>query len=125
MDRATPRRELLISKGWVQAAILVFVFGFFVLAHTVTDQISFQIALFIFTFSALVGAVSFLPGGVGTAEAAMIALLLLNDLDRPTAIALTVLFRVVTLWFSIALGVLGYLVCTNWRVINPKTHSIG
>ena len=27
----TPRRELLISKGWAQAAILVFVFGFFVL----------------------------------------------------------------------------------------------
>jgi nitric oxide reductase subunit B len=26
-----PRRELLISKGWAQAAILVFVFGFFVL----------------------------------------------------------------------------------------------
>src|SRR5262245_41133922 len=26
-----PRRELLVSKGWVQAAILVFVFGFFIL----------------------------------------------------------------------------------------------
>ncbi len=32
MDMApVPRRELLISKGWAQAAILVFVFGFFVL----------------------------------------------------------------------------------------------
>src|SRR5262245_296810 len=41
-QRSGGRRELLVSKGWVQAAILVFLFGFLVLGvlayRTYTNQ---------------------------------------------------------------------------------------
>jgi uncharacterized membrane protein YbhN (UPF0104 family) len=65
-----------------------------------------QVALFIYAFSMLVGAVSFFPGGLGGAEATMVALLMLNNVVQPQAVAATVLIRLATLWFAVALGVI-------------------
>ena len=54
----------------------------------------------------LVGAVSFLPGGVGSTEAALIVLLTLLGTDMPIAVAIAVLSRLITLWFAVSLGLL-------------------
>jgi uncharacterized protein (TIRG00374 family) len=67
---------------------------------------SIQMALFIYAFSMLVGAISFLPGGLGGTEATMVALLMLNKIAQPQAVAATVLIRLATLWFAVALGVI-------------------
>lgn len=63
-------------------------------------------AIFIYSFSLLVGALTFLPGGLGGAEVAMLQLLLLNDVEPSTAVAVTIVIRFCTLWFSIVLGVI-------------------
>lgn len=68
------------------------------------SDISLQTALFIYAFSMLVGAVSFLPGGLGGVEASMVALLMFYQLDQAHAVAVTLLVRLTTLWFAIALG---------------------
>jgi uncharacterized protein (TIRG00374 family) len=72
--------------------------------HSLGSDISLQTAMFIYAFSMLVGAISFLPGGLGGVEASMVALLMLQQLDQAHAVAVTLLVRLTTLWFAIALG---------------------
>jgi len=57
----------------------------------------------------LVGALSFLPGGLGGAEATMVALLILNHVDQPQSVAATILIRLATLWFAVVLGVIALI----------------
>lgn len=66
-----------------------------------------SLAVFILSFSTVVGAVSALPGGLGAAEASISGMLiLLLGLTPSTAAAATLLVRFATLWFGVALGVL-------------------
>lgn len=61
-------------------------------------------AVFIYSFAMLVGSVAFLPGGLGGNEATMVALLILNGLPQAEAVSATLLCRLATLWFAVALG---------------------
>ena len=70
------------------------------------DYSSFTFAIFVYSLSVLIGALSFLPGGLGGAEGAMISLLIMRGIDMPAAIALTVFIRMTTLWFAVAIGIL-------------------
>lgn len=72
--------------------------------HSLGSDISLQTTMFIYAFSMLVGAISFLPGGLGGVEATMIGLLMYHQLDEAHAVAVTLLIRLTTLWFAIALG---------------------
>ena len=69
-------------------------------------DVSLHLALFIFAFAMLIGAVSFLPGGLGGAELTLLGLLTLNGVGEADAVAATVLIRLTTLWYSVALGAL-------------------
>jgi uncharacterized protein (TIRG00374 family) len=65
----------------------------------------------VFTIGSLAGALSFLPGGLGVAEASMIGLIrVLGNTSRAAAAAATLLIRLATLWFAVALGVIGLAV---------------
>jgi uncharacterized protein (TIRG00374 family) len=62
-------------------------------------------AVFILSFSTVIGAVSTLPGGLGAAEISIAGMLgLLLTLPAGTAAAATLLIRFCTLWFGVALG---------------------
>lgn len=80
--------------------------AFYYIMHVLGSDMSLPAALFIYAFSMLVGALSFLPGGLGGAEATMVTLLILNHVAQPQAVAATVLIRLATLWFAVALGVI-------------------
>ena len=80
--------------------------AFYYIMHVLGSDLTLQGALFIYAFSMLVGALSFLPGGLGGTEATMVALLMLHNIPQPQAVAATVLIRIATLWFAVALGVL-------------------
>jgi glycosyltransferase 2 family protein len=65
------------------------------------------IAVFIMSFSMVVGAVSTLPGGLGAAEASIAGMLtLLLHLPPAQAATATLLIRFATLWFGVSLGLL-------------------
>jgi len=83
--------------------------AFYYIMNILGSDLSLSVALFIYAFSMLVGALSFLPGGLGGAEATMVALLMLNDVPQPQAVAATVLIRLATLWFAVALGVIALM----------------
>lgn len=61
-------------------------------------------AVAIFVFSTLAGGLTGAPGGVGGAEAAMIALLALDGIPMEVSVPATAIIRVTTLWFAIGIG---------------------
>ncbi len=67
------------------------------------------VATFVLSVSSVFGALSFLPGGLGIAEASITAMLILLITDpafsRGDAAAATILIRFATLWFSVLLGI--------------------
>lgn len=58
----------------------------------------------IYSVAIIVGALSFLPGGLGSTEAVMIGLLAAHGYAMPDAIALTLVCRLLTLWFAVLIG---------------------
>ena len=66
-------------------------------------------SVFIYAFAMLVGSVAFLPGGLGGNEATMVALLIMNGLPQPVAVSATLICRLATLWFAVALGAVAML----------------
>ena len=66
-----------------------------------------SLAVFILSFSTLVGAVSSLPGGLGAAEASIAGMLaVLAGTSAEMAAAATLLIRFATLWLGVSLGLL-------------------
>lgn len=61
-------------------------------------------AVAIFVFATLAGGLTGAPGGVGGAEAAMIALLALDGVPMETSVPATAIIRVTTLWFALGIG---------------------
>lgn len=63
----------------------------------------------------LAGVVSLIPGGVGAAEATMLALIETStSLLRPDALAATMLTRLVTLWWAVLVGIYPASLVLRW-----------
>jgi len=82
---------------------------YYILAFLNVD-ISLSSAVGIYAASMIAGAITFIPGGLGSAEAAMGGLLVLAGVPLPVAIAATLVCRVATLWFAVAIGIVSMLV---------------
>ncbi len=67
-------------------------------------DIPLAFAVFVYAISMLAGALSFMPGGLGGAEAVMVTLLMWKGMSSADAIAATILIRLATLWFAVAIG---------------------
>jgi uncharacterized protein (TIRG00374 family) len=69
-----------------------------------------SIAVFVLSFSTVVGAVSALPGGLGAADASIAGMLtLLLGLGTDSSAAATLLIRFATLWFGVGLGLVAWI----------------
>lgn len=71
-----------------------------------------NLSAFVFSMTTILGAVSFLPGGLGVTEGSMIGALLLFGVftSESTATVATYLIRFATLWFAVGLGIIGLTV---------------
>ncbi len=78
--------------------------AFYIILETLEISSSLGMAVGIYAISMLIGALSFIPGGLGSTEAVMVFLLTLIGADMPTAIAATLICRVTTLWFAVIIG---------------------
>jgi uncharacterized protein (TIRG00374 family) len=67
-------------------------------------------AVGVYAVAVLVGGLSFLPGGLGSTEAVMTALLVTHGFTVGDAILLTLTCRLVTLWLAVCLGWIAVLV---------------
>ncbi len=80
--------------------------AFYYLLKSLDASISFHIAIFIYTFSLLIGAMTFLPAGLGGAELAMLQFLAIYQVPSSISVTATIVIRLTTLWFSVLLGIL-------------------
>lgn len=58
----------------------------------------------IYATAIVIGAVSFLPGGLGTTEAALVGILASRGMPLADALLITLVCRVLTLWLAVGLG---------------------
>lgn len=85
--------------GWLAEGV-----AFFALLQWMGAEIGLWTAIAIFIFATLAGGLTGAPGGVGGAEAAMIALLAANHVPLEVSVPATAIIRVTTLWFAILIG---------------------
>ena len=91
--------------------------GFAILLGALGHPLPLATAFSIYAFSMLTGAVSFLPGGLGGSEAAMIVLLRLAGVPIGIAVSGTLLIRLATLWFAVLLGIVALSIRTKRSTI--------
>jgi uncharacterized membrane protein YbhN (UPF0104 family) len=96
---------LLIATPLSLLAWAAEAFAFCLVLDRVGIGVGLPFGMFIYAIATLAGALSFLPGGLGSAEAVMVAALLMKGAPEPQAVAATIIIRLATLWFSVALGI--------------------
>ncbi|MDE2401345.1 MAG: flippase-like domain-containing protein [Burkholderiales bacterium] len=69
-----------------------------------TVPLSVASSMGIYAVAIIVGALSFLPGGLGSTEAVMASLLVAHGYPLPQAILLTLVCRLLTLWLAVLIG---------------------
>lgn len=83
--------------------------GFYYICAALELDVSIYIAIGIYATSLIVGALSFLPGGLGSTEAVMLILLTTIGVSHEEALAVTLICRIATLWFAVILGAFAML----------------
>lgn len=126
-ELAAPRVMIL---GVVIGAVAWFAEGLalWVILKGIGSDIALARALPIYAAATLVGAVTALPGGLVGTEGSMLALLQQSGVTKTGASAGTVLVRLVTLWFAVAVGLVALLALRRVPVIEagiiPATEEI-
>jgi len=92
------------SVGYSVAAWLIESLAVYLIFLGFEIELSLPSIILIFTISSIIGGLSMLPGGIGITEGGMVGLLLLEGIDYTSAISAVILVRIVTLWFSVAIG---------------------
>ncbi|MCK5881891.1 MAG: flippase-like domain-containing protein [Sinobacterium sp.] len=77
-----------------------------VMQNYMPESIEISTSVAVYSIAVLLGAIAFLPGGIGGTEAAMMFMLVKLGFDTPSAAAITLICRIATLWFAIALGLI-------------------
>lgn len=80
-------------------------YAFYLLLTWMGADIGLWMSVAIFIFATLAGGLTGAPGGLGGAEAAMVALLAVQGVPLEIAVPATLIIRVTTLWFAIAIGI--------------------
>ena len=91
--------SLLALVAWSAEA-----WAFHLILHRMGADTPLVFAVFVYAVSMLAGALSFTPGGLGSAEAVMVGLLVWQGVDASDAVAATLVIRLATLWFAVGLG---------------------
>ena len=65
----------------------------------------FALSVFVVSFSLLLGAISFIPGGLIVTEGSFAGLLIIAGFSKAIAGSATVLTRMCTLWFAVLIGI--------------------
>ncbi|MDX1693518.1 MAG: lysylphosphatidylglycerol synthase transmembrane domain-containing protein [Ketobacteraceae bacterium] len=79
--------------------------GFWYTLDVLGQDVEWMMAASVYGIAVLVGALSFLPGGLGSTELVMGLLLVALGVDEGVAVAATLICRIATLWFAVFIGI--------------------
>ena len=108
----------LALAGWLAEGV-----AFYLLLHWMGAEVSVATAIAIFLFSTLAGGLTGAPGGVGGAEAAMVALLSVQGVPLAMSVPATAIIRLTTLWFAILIGLIVFPFAEN-QSKKSQTHGL-
>ena len=102
---STTTKTASISFGlsilyWIIISIAVY----FILLSFGIESVSLLRTISIYSSSVIIGALSFIPGGIGVTEGSLIGLFSLEGIEISMAIFLSVMIRIFTMWYSVCIG---------------------
>jgi glycosyltransferase 2 family protein len=118
-------RVLVISTLFGLVAWFSECVGFLFVLDGVDVHFKLLSASFIYAFSTVVGAASFLPGGLGVTETSLAGLLIFANVPKNASVAATFIVRGATLWFAVIIGagVLSYMQKKYSVALNGKIDN--
>ena len=91
---------LTTSAYWLLESLGVY----FILLSFDINLLNYVHVIATYTSSLILGAASFIPGGLGVVEGSLVGLLNFQGVDISDAFVLVVLIRLFTLWYSVIIG---------------------
>lgn len=129
VDRLVGRASVLLRSDVLSTSLFLGILawgaeglGFYYLLQFMHIETTLAQAIGIYALAMLAGALSFLPGGLGSAEAVMVLLLSLGGAGQAEAVAATLVCRLTTLWFAVALGSVAFLRVETGRRAPAETE---
>ncbi|UMR32518.1 flippase-like domain-containing protein [Massilia sp. MB5] len=92
----------------------------YLIVHALGYQLPASTVIAIYCLSILAGAASFIPGGLGATEAAIVLLLSATGVSQADAIIASLINRSLTLWLAISIGVMAM---TRTILLHQPTRS--
>jgi len=108
--------QLFVSDIFIKGLFISLIAWFFefIAFYKILSILSLNVEIlyssFLYSLSIIAGALSMLPGGIGSTEVSLTFLLTQDGISSSSAIASTILIRVVTLWFSVVIGFIAFLI---------------
>jgi len=84
--------------------ILISIAAYVILLSFGIDSITLLRTISIYSSSVIIGALSFIPGGIGVTEGSLIGLFTLEGIEISMAMFLSVMIRIFTMWYSVCVG---------------------
>ena len=96
--------------------------GYYVLLSFDINALDYLKVLAIYATSTLLGAISFVPGGIGITEGTLTGLLTLEGIGVSVALILSVMIRIFTLWYSAFIGFIALKFSVNFFRNNSNSR---
>ncbi len=76
-----------------------------------------------YSFSIIIGNISFIPGGLGITEGSLTGLLSIQGIEISTAIGLALMIRIFTLWYAVIVGFVCLRLANGFAINNSKPEN--
>ena len=68
------------------------------------DKLSYYTVMSTYASSLILGAASFIPGGIGITEGSMTGLFIFHGIEISSVFTLVIIIRLFTMWYSVIIG---------------------
>ena len=103
-NSTTPQISLISFGLSILYWIIISIAVHFILLSFGIESVSILKTISIYSSSVIIGAISFIPGGLGITEGSLIGLFSLEGIDISLALILSVMIRILTMWYSVSIG---------------------
>lgn len=111
------RGRLGLALSSSMALTLANVLSFYCCAMALGVELSPLAVFLVFSFGVGASIATPTPGGLGGFEAGLVAGLVAYDVDAPLALAIALLYRLISYWLALAAGAIAFAVCQRRKLL--------